>query len=549
MKKAILFSLMLACSSSIFAQYQGPDRPKLVVGIVVDQMRVDYLYRYWDQLGNDGFKRMIGNGHFLRNAHYNYMSTLTGPGHASVHTGTTPEHHGIIANDWFLRSSGKYTYCAEDTAVQGVGHDSYKGQRSPVWLRSTTIAEELELATNRRSKTIGVASKDRGSILPNGRIGDAAFWYVGGDEGKYISSTWYMEELPSWLKKFNKQKLPHKYLKEDWETLLPIEEYTQSLPDDNPYETIYPTKKRPVFPYDLSKIKKEKGNLDLVRYIPMGNSLTVDMAIAAIDGEEMGKDADCDMLSLSFSATDKVGHYFGVTAVETQDTYLRLDLEIARLLKHLDQQVGNGEYLVFLTADHGGPHNPNYIKDEGGSAGFIQFVGVKTVAQETLEKAHGPGQWVLGVSNEQVYLNREYIHQRGLDLARSQQMVADALVGMDGIMKAVSATTLNTTDYNDGVMQLVQNGFDQERSGDVMFVTDPGFYPWEKWYKDKGSDHRSPWNYDTHIPIIFYGKGVKVGSSVREVNITDIAPTVSMMLGIMEPNACTGKVIPEVIAP
>ena len=235
--------------------------------------------------------------------------------------------------------------------------------------------------------------------------------------------------------------------------------------------------------------------------------------------------------------------------METHDTYLRLDLEIARLLEHLDKQVGEDEYLLFLTADHGGPHNPGYLKEQKASAGFIQFVGVKTIAQETLEKAHGPGQWVTGVSNEQVYLDRKFIRQRGLDLGRQQQMVADALIGMDGIMKAVSAQTLNTTDFNDGVLELVQNGFDQERSGDVMFVTDPGYYPWEQWYKDKGSDHRAPWAYDTHVPLIFYGHGVQPGSTVREVDITDIAPTISMMLSIQEPNSTTGKVIPEVIAP
>jgi len=529
------------------AQYEGPDRPKLVVGIIVDQMRVDYLYRYWDQYGDDGFKRLIKDGHFCRNTHYNYMSTLTGPGHASVHTGTTPENHGIIANDWFLRNNGKTTYCALDTTVKTVGYDGSRGKRSPTWLRSTTIADELELATNGRAKTVGLANKDRGAILAAGRMADAAFWYVGGDEGKYISSTWYLEDLPDWLKTFNARNLADEYLNGTWETLLPIDQYTQSIADDNPYETIMPTKERPVFPYNLKEIREEKGNMGLLHYTPFGNSFTVDMAIATIDGEEMGKDDECDMLALSFSSTDKVGHYFGVTGIETQDTYLRLDLEIARLLKHLDKEVGEEEYLVFLTADHGGPHNPNYLRSQKASSGFIQFVGVKTVAQEALEKAHGPGQWVLEVINEQVFLNRDYITQRGLDLGRQQQLVADAIIEMDGIMKAVSAYTLNTTDYNDGVMELVQNGFDQERSGDVMFVTDPGYYPWEKWYKDKGSDHRAPWNYDTHVPLIFFGKGVQPGSSIREMYITDIAPTIAMMLSIQEPNSTTGKVIPEVI--
>ena len=546
-KTSLLFLLGIFGSILAQAQYDGPDRPKLVVSIIVDQMRVDYLYRYWDQYGDDGFKRMIDEGHFCRNTHYNYMSTLTGPGHTSVHTGTTPENHGIIANSWFLRESGRYTYCALDTTVNGVGYDGSKGQRSPAWLRSTTLADELELATNRRAKTIGLANKDRGGILSAGRLADAAFWFVAGNEGKYISSTWYMKELPDWLNKFNSKKLPQKYIEEPWETLLPIEEYGQSIADDNPYETVFASKDKPTFPYDLKAISEAMGTMDIIRYTPMGNSLTVDMAIATIDGEGLGQDEDCDMLNLSFSPTDKVGHYFGVTAVETQDTYLRLDRDLARLFTHLDKTVGEGQYLVFLTADHGGPHNPGYMKDEKAHAGFIQFVGVETIAQEALEKAHGPGDWVLDVGNEQVFLNREYIAQRGLDLGRQQQIVADALIEMDGVMKAVTANTLNTNDFNDGVLELVQNGYDQERSGDVMFVTDPGFYPWESWYKDKGSDHRAPWAYDTHVPLIFFGHGVEPGETIREVSITDIAPTVAMMLSIQEPNSTTGKVITEVI--
>ena len=313
MKKALLLSMVLACSGQLFAQYQGPDRPKLVVAVIVDQMRVDYLYRYWDQFGDDGFKRLIGDGHFCRNTHYNYMSTLTAPGHTSIHTGTTPENHGIIANNWYVREAGKYTYCVSDSTVASVGYSGSRGQRSPRWLRSTTIADELELATNRRSRTIGLASKDRGGILPIGRMGDAAYWYVGGDDGKYISSTWYMDELPNWTNKFNARKLADKYLSGTWETLLPMEEYTQSISDDNDYETIFPGKESPVFPYDLSEIRKQKGNLDLIVYTPMSNSLTTDMAIATIDGEQLGKDEDCDMLALSYSGTDKVAHYFGVT--------------------------------------------------------------------------------------------------------------------------------------------------------------------------------------------------------------------------------------------
>lgn len=547
MKRSSVSAMFAVMTVIAFGQYQGPDRPKLVVGIVVDQMRVDYLYRYWDQYSEDGFKRLIKEGHFCRNTHYNYMSTLTAPGHTSIHTGTTPENHGIIANNWYLRQTGEYTYCAMDTSVKAVGAKTSRGQRSPHWLRSTTIADELELATNRRSKTIGIASKDRGGILPAGRLGDAAFWYIGGEEGKYISSTWYMEELPKWLIAFNKKKLADKYLSGTWETLLPMEEYYQSLADDNDYETIFPTKERPNFPYNLQEIRQEKGNLSLIVYTPMSNTLTTDMAIATIEGEQLGADDECDMLALSYSGTDKVAHYFGVTGVETQDTYLRLDQELARLLEHLDENVGKEEYLIFLTADHGGPHNPGYLKDEGASAGFIQFEGVQQIAQDALEHHHGPGKWVLAVTNEQVFLNREYIAQRGLDLSRQQQIVADALLRMDGIMKTVTAHTLITTDFNDGVLELVQNGFDQERSGDVMFVTDPGWYPWEQWYRDKGSDHRAPWAYDTHVPLIFYGKGVQPGETTREVSITDIAPTVSMMLSIQEPNSTTGKVITEVI--
>ena len=295
---------------------------------------------------------MIGDGAFLRDAHYNYMPTVTGPGHASIYTGTTPSHHGIVANDRYDRTTRKTIYCTMDMDANAVGTAPGNAHRSPVQLLSTTLADELERRTERRSKTIGVALKDRSSILPIGRTGDAAYWMYG-TEGNFITSTWYMKQLPQWVIDFNGKKLAEQYLGQTWSLALPVERYHQVLPDDNPYEIPLYRGVRPSLPLNLDSLRKAGAGLDLISYTPWGNTITTDMALAALKGEQMGTDAITDLLAISYSSTDILGHRMGPRAVEVEDMYIRLDRELKRLLDELDKSVGAGQYTVFLTADHG----------------------------------------------------------------------------------------------------------------------------------------------------------------------------------------------------
>ncbi len=350
------------------------DPPKLVVGIVVDQMRTDYIYRYWNNFGTGGFKRLIGEGSFLRDAHYTYMPTVTGPGHASIYTGSVPAHHGIVANERYDRATGKLIYCVKDTTVQGVG--SATAQSSPSQLLATTLADEIERRTDRQGKTIGVALKDRSSVLPIGRTGDAAYWFSG--SGSFVTSTWYMKQLPKWVEEFNARKLTEKYLNTTWTPLLTIEKYHQVLPDDNPYEQPLAVGAGSAFPYDLAALSKGPAGLTLIASTPWGNTLTTDLALAALAGEAMGQDNTTDLLAISYSSTDILGHKMGPRALEIEDMYIRLDQELARLLTELDKSVGAGKYTLFLTADHGAIDVPQYLKDLKGSGGYVELSPVMT---------------------------------------------------------------------------------------------------------------------------------------------------------------------------
>src|SRR5688572_13531720 len=389
------------------------DRPKLVVGIVVDQMRYDFLYRYWDKYSDDGFKRLLREGFSFENTQYNYVPTYTGPGHASIYTGATPATHGIVGNDWFVCETGLNMYCTGDPGVGTIGSASVAGKMSPNNMIATTITDELRLATNLGSKVIGVCLKDRGSILPAGHMPNAASGYEG-STGGCITSSYYTERLPAWVESFNNQKQADKYLSQPWNTLLPLAQYTESTPDDNEFEKPLGNETRPVFPHDLPKLRGT--TFDILRYSPFGNTLTKDFAIETIKQEKMGQGNFTDFLALSFSSTDYIGHQFGPNSVEIEDTYLRLDKDIAEFLKFLDKQVGKKDVLVFLTADHGAAHVPNFLKTMKLPAGSNSPVLLRDSLEKHLQKEFGPGNWISSYENQQVYLNRNFIQSKKTDI-------------------------------------------------------------------------------------------------------------------------------------
>lgn len=517
-------------------------QPKLVVGIVVDQMRADYLQRFAPGFTEGGFNRLLRQGLTAANTHYNYVPTYTGPGHASIFSGTTPATHGIIANYWYERERGATVYCAEDSSVQLVG-SSEGAAASPRRLLVTNLADELKLATNRQAKVVGVSVKDRSAIMPAGHLADGAYWYNWND-GRIVSSSWYTSELPGWVQDFNQQNLPDEYLKNTWDLLLPAEAYTSSGPDNQAYERVFRGKDRPVFPYELPLLRADNEDYGLLPYTPWGNSLVTELALAALRGEQLGQNTVPDMLTVSYSSPDIVGHAFGLRSRELEDVYFRLDREIARLLEALDQQVGEGNYLVFLTADHAAADVPQYFIDENLPAGYFNEDELGKLVNQQLSQKYGEGQWVEWAGNYQLYLNHSLIAEQGLSLTQLQQDAADYALQYPNVVDALPASVLRYHNFNSGLAEKLQMGYYRPRSGDVLLVLPPEWiHPMEY-----GTTHGSGYNYDTHVPLLFYGWNVPKGVRLsRKLKITDIAPTISFMLGIPLPSGANGEPIPELV--
>ena len=545
MKRIILALLALSACNTKPKQEEitSTDAPKLVVGVVVDQMRYDYLTKYVNHYSENGFKRLVREGYNLENAHYNFIPTKTAVGHASIFTGATPADHGIIANDWYDRFESKSVYCVDDFNFETIGASS-GGQKSPKRMQTTTLSDQLNLDQNFRGKVIGIAIKDRSSILPAGHTANAAYWFVGKDLGHFISSSYYMAELPNWVTEFNAENRASAYLDKGWDTYSPIQTYVESTADDNSYEGTFNGKDRAVFPYDLGALKEFNGNLDLIKETPFGNSITTDFALAAITQEKLGKGDFTDFLSISYSSTDYVGHRFGVDSKEVQDTYVRMDREIEKLLNHLDQEVGKGKYTLFLTADHAAVRVPNYLKDNNIPAGYVSNSNLKSFIDDLIQSKYNLRGLVENISNEQVFLNRKLILAKGLDLGEVADFVAQELVNFPTVYKAISGNNLQKSYVGDGILGRLQKGYNQKYSGDILYINMPSYIS----YGPTGSTHGSGYNYDTHIPMVFFGNGIKSGGSSKEYYpIIDLVPTISRALDISLPNGSSGKIISEVL--
>jgi len=532
--KIVIFLLIISCKAQEEKVNLNGNSPKLVIGIVVDQMRYDYLTRFENKFGEGGFMRLINEGFNLKNHHFNYVPTYTGPGHASIFTGTSPMNHGIISNYWYDKFTDKTVYCTSDDSVTVVGVTTEKEKMSPRRMKTTTVADQLKLHTQNRSKVIGISLKDRGAILPAGHSANAAYWYRGKDDGKFITSTYYSNKLPKWVNEFNRNT--SSYLK-TWNTVLPINEYTESGSDNTNFEEPFVGKELAILPYNLKELAKKNGGYDILKATPFGNEMITDFAISAIKNEGLGNDIITDFLTISYSSTDYVGHQFGVNSVEVEDTYIRLDKDLGKLFQYLDKQVGKGEYTVFLTADHGAVNVPNYLKSQHIPAGYFNKKEFTTKVKKALVDKFNFEGLIKNISNNQLFLDRELIKTHNLSLLDIQEFLAQEIVLYTHIDKAYSAKTLSTTQFVSGVGALVQNGFHQKHSGDVVFVLEPAVIS----YSQKGSTHGSSFSYDTHVPLLFYGTGITKGASLVKTEVIDIAPTISALLGISFPNGCTGK--------
>ncbi|WP_111709456.1 alkaline phosphatase PafA [Lutibacter citreus] len=516
--------------------------PKLVIGIVVDQMRYDYLIRFYNKYGEGGFKRLMNKGYNLNNVHYNYIPTYTAVGHTSIYTGTTPTNHGIISNNWYDKYEKKSIYCVDDDSYETIGAKT-GGKKSPHRMLTTTILDQLRLSQNMNGKSIGISIKDRSAILPAGHTANAAYWFEGGNVGKFITSSFYMDKLPSWVDKFNNSGVANNYLEKTWNTYYDINSYNESIIDDNNFEKPFKGKSAPSFPYNLSELRKVNGNYDLLKAVAFGNDFTTDFAKATILGENLGKSKYTDFLAISFSSTDYVGHRFGVDSKEIEDTYIRIDKNIEDLINFLNTEIGSDNYTLFLTADHAAVQVPSYLKTLKIPGGYFDNAAFKKYVNSITFKHFNSENIVENISNNQLFLNTKIITDLNLDILKVEQVLVDEIINFTNVYKSVSGHTLQATSFNSGVLQKLQNGYNQKRSGNILFVPKPTTIS----YAHVGSTHGSGYSYDTHVPLIFYGNGIKQGSSDKDYPIVDIAPTLASFLKIEQPNGTSGKTITEVL--
>lgn len=533
MKKIICLIFVFQITIS-FAQSA---KPKLVVGVVVDMMRYEYLDRYKAHYGEGGFLRLMNDGFNCRNLHINYVPTMTAAGHAAIFTGTTPRFNGVIGNDWYDRKAGRMRYCVEDRSVKSVGVENASAQMSPRSMVSTTIADQLKLHNVGKSKVIGISLKDRGAILPAGHSADAAYWFSDG----WVTSSYYMEQLPQWVQRFNKNV--NSYMPDKWETLRPIDTYVESAADDNLFEGTFAGQDKPVFPHDIKKYAPNNGKLSLLTMLPQGSTMTTDFTKAAILNEKLGMGEYTDFLTVSYSTADNTGHMYGPHSKEVQDSYVRMDGEIAELLSFLDREVGAGEYVLFLTADHGANDVPAYLNSVKIPAGLTDTKLIVSASQDFLKERFGVEEVILKYYNEQFYLDHDKIRASGHDVEQVARVLAQFVLQFEGVAETHSVYDIMRTEFTEGLMGKVQRGINMQRSGDVVVIYQPF---WMK-YGPVGTHHGSGYSYDTHLPALFFGWGIKPGYSDKPLSITDFAPTICTMLGISFPNATQGQPIEDVL--
>lgn len=545
MRTKLIALLLVLLQVHVFQAMYAQERPKLVVGLMIDQMRWDYLYRYQDRYGEGGFNRLLREGFSCENTYIDYVPTFTAIGHSTVYTGSVPAIHGIAGNDFIIQQTGQRMYCTQDDDVAGVGSDGAEGRQSPRNLLASTITDQLKLATNFRSKVIGIAIKDRGGILPAGHFADAAYWYDG-TSGNWISSTFYMEALPQWVQDFNQRGLAAQYLQKDWNTLYPLDTYAQSIADDNRYESTFRGEENPVFPKNLGQLVEDNG-LGMIRTTPFGNTLTLDLARAAIQQERMGHNPGgfTDFLCVSLSSTDYIGHQFSVNSVEVEDTYLRLDQELAAFFAYLDEQVGEGEYTLFITADHGASHNPLFFMDQRGNAGYFDERNTLTGVNQLLAERYGQPKIVTSLMNYQVHLNYETIAAHGLDEREIKETVIQYIRKADGVAFVTDMENIGVSSIPARIRERIANGYNPKRSGCIQVILEPQWYSGSP--RQRGTTHGTWASYDAHIPLVWMGWGIKPGKTNRVVHMTDIAPTLAALLHIEEPNGNIGRPVPEVL--
>lgn len=539
----LLFSVL-----SVFkVNAQQSDSPKLMVGIVIDQMCYEYLYRYYERYSEGGFKKLMNNGTNCRNTNYNYVPTYTGPGHATIYTGTTPNNHGIVANDWYDRKSETVINCVGDSEASSVGTISENGKASPQNLKVLTITDQLKL-TYKDAKVISMSIKDRGAILPGGHLSDGSYWYDY-STGKFITSNFFKKDLPNWVEKFNKKGFVDEYLNQTWNTLYDIKTYTASGPDDSPYEHLLSGKTSPTFPYDLKQMCATEGvhKYGLFPYTPFSNTLLTDFALKALEAEELGKDNQTDMLCISYSTPDLAGHAFGPYSVEIEDMYLRLDLEIARLITKLEEKLGKDGFTLFLTADHAVVPVPQELIDNKLPGGYFFVEEIIEELREKVDKKFDHDV-IASTNNLNIYLDHEKMDDEKISRKKVSNYIADYLRELDEVKWVYTYEELQEDGHIDEWKEMIRRGYHKEESGDVIVMLESGYLAKlaDSDIARKGTSHGSAYAYDTHVPLLWYGKHIPTQEVLRHVSITDISATLTHLLYLQKPSAVTGEPIIEI---
>jgi predicted AlkP superfamily pyrophosphatase or phosphodiesterase len=543
MKKYLLTFFLTAFFFGAQAQEKNPP---LIVGIVVQQMRYDAVSRYEAEMGDNGFKRIFSQGAVCHNANYEYMITEPCPGFATIYTGANPCSHGIIADSWYERSSGKYISATGDTKYYATGSNSEAGKVSPLKLSGTTLGDQLKLSTFKRSKVYSVSYNATGAVLPSGRLSNGAFWF---DEknGLFISNNFYMKALPSWVTDFNSRKLPEKYLERGWSTLRSMSEYEASLPDNCIYEN--GINGQNIFPYSLLRLNEPNG-YKVLKHTPYADELIKEFVLELIEKENLGADGFTDLLMINFAAPGYVSDVFGIRSVELEDVYLRLDIAIAQILEKLDKKLGTGNYIVFLTSDRGSSDTPSFLQDMGLQGSTADVKHYMTLLNAYLRALYGDEKWVDKYYGRQIYLNHLAIERHKLSVKEVQDMASQFLLEIDGIANAVPSSVLLSGNPGEGVWKQAVNNFYRKRSGDIIINLEPhcteiGDGVSERTFSN--SARNSAYNYDTHVPLAFYGRGIKSVKVNRKVSMTDITPTLTTILQILPPDRATGQAIHEII--
>jgi hypothetical protein len=545
--KQIFTALYLLLISSVTvgqSAYIPPDKPKLVIGIIVEQLRYSQLESIWGILSDKGLKRMVSEGTYYRNVSLDYLSTQAGPGFATISTGASPSSHGITSDTWFHPFNDQMIFCVQDPGASAIGGSFETGLYSPANLLSSTFADELHMAACGGSRVYGIGIKEMGAIITAGHAADGAFWY---DDrtGTWMSSNYYMQRLPPWLMDFNAMLLPGQYLNQPWQPVMNPSLYPGCQPDSSTFERGF--NGQTWFPYDLKALSTKGKFLNttrdysVLRETPFADAFTTELALRLIENEQMGQDDITDYLAITYSATDYIGHRFGPSSVEAADALVRLDRNIGLLLDRIDKSLGKRNVLVYFVSAHGVSEIPAVLEKSRVPSGYFKLNQSLQLLRSYLNAIYGQGDWVKGFFDNQIFLNRGLIEDAKISLEEIQKRVSRFMVQFSGIAAAVPTSAFEMSNFSGGLLLKMNNNFSQQRSGDVMIALNPGWV--EK--NDNVTGHNSPYEYDSHVPLIWYGWTASRASVTRSVNTRDIAVTLSVLCRIPLPNAASGDPLHE----